>query len=93
MAPKTFASLFSVPELNRYLGQYIGADNAGLCQQARLSLGNRSLAGRRSVRLWCLHRLWRWQWHPWHHRVAPIQCYACHLEVPVDPRTEFPFGW
>ena len=46
MAPKTFAGLFRVPELNRHLGQCIGADNEGLCQQARLCLTSRSLADR-----------------------------------------------
>ena len=99
MAPKTFSGIFSVPELNRALGEFLGDGEEGLQHQALLCRCNRSLAGRNGVRLWCLNNLWRWQWHPWRYAgcvsVSSTGFAAAEnpYEVPIDPREEFPYGW
>ena len=58
----TFEDAFAPPEINRWLGGFLGAEPAGLGLQRLVFRASRSLAGGSDrMRLHCLRCLWRWE--------------------------------
>ena len=58
----TFEDAFVPPEINRWLGGFLGAEPAGLGLQRLVFRASRSLAGGSDrMRLHCLRCLWRWE--------------------------------
>ena len=61
----TFEDAFVPPEINRWLGGFLGAEPAGLGLQRLVFRASRSLAGGPDLmRLHCLRCLWRWEMAP-----------------------------
>jgi len=58
----TFEGAFDPPEINRWLGGFLGAHPAGLRLQCLAFRASSSLAGGSDrMRLHCLRCLWRWE--------------------------------
>ena len=61
----TFEGAFDPPEINRWLGGFLGAHPAGLRLQCLAFRDSSSLAGGSDrMRLHCLRCLWRWEMAP-----------------------------
>ena len=58
----SFEDAFASPQLNRWLGGFLGAGAAGLQLQCMAFRASKSLAGGSDrMRLHCLRCLWRWE--------------------------------
>ena len=61
----TFEDAFVPPEINRWLGGFLGAEPAGLRLQYLVFRASRSLAGWPDLmRIHCLRCVWRWEMAP-----------------------------
>ena len=108
-AMASFEDAFASPQLNRWLGGFLGAGAAGLQLQCMAFRASKSLAGGSDrMRLHCLRCLWRWErWgsHPdmmvLARRDGPpgrpfVRALMAddHLSVDVaSPGDLAPFGW
>ena len=97
-AAANIASVFTQPELNRHVGSFLGDDGPGLRDQVKWSLSSKAMAGRASVRIWCLGCLHRWLRYPWTQAKRWLSSRAMAaaetpFTVPPDPQDEYPFGW
>ena len=97
----SFEDAFVSPQLNRWLGGFLGAGAAGLQLQCMAFRASKSLAGGSDrMRLHCLRCLWRWEMAPAGFLARDSSDVVAALMAPDNLSVDIwqagdlaPFGW